>query len=129
MQALLGRNYRSFSVLYETTASNYVGTGMSSSGIDRSQAPLARRVTCSADELRVELADGRTLTVPLSWYPRLQHGLPAERENWELIGEGDGIHWPDLDEDLRVEGLLAGRRSGEGKLSFEHWLATRTPKD
>lgn len=98
---------------------------MSISGVDRGAVPLARRVTCSGDALTVELADGRTLSVPLSWYPRLLHGLPAERSNWELIGEGDGIHWPDLDEDVSVEGLLAGRRSGETKRSLERWLAKR----
>lgn len=101
---------------------------MSISGIDRTNAPLARHVACSADTLSVELADGRVLSVPLSWYPRLLHGTAAEREHWELIGEGDGIHWPDLDEDLSVEGLLAGRRSGETKKSFDRWLAPRASK-
>jgi hypothetical protein len=98
---------------------------MSISGVDRSAAPLAVSVTCTADALTVVLADGRTLSVPLSWYPRLLHGRPRERGNWELIGEGDGIHWPDLDEDVSVEGLLAGRRSGETKRSLERWLARR----
>jgi hypothetical protein len=74
----------------------------------------------------VELSDGRALSVPYSWYPRLQHGRPEERENWELIGDGDGIHWPELDEDVSVEGLLAGRRSGESEQSFRSWLAGRT---
>ena len=101
---------------------------MTISGIDRSNVPLARRVVFSADTMSVELADGRTLTVPLNWYPRLMHGTHAERERWELIGEGDGIHWPDLDEDVSIEGLLAGRRSGETKVSLARWLAKRPSK-
>ena len=97
---------------------------MSISGIDRLSA-LARTVECSDESLTVELTDGRKLTVPLDWYPRLKSGSPAERQHWELIGEGDGIHWPELDEDVSVEGLLAGRRSGESTRSFQRWLAGR----
>ena len=67
----------------------------------------AQRVSVTEDTLTVELVDGRTVSVPITWYPRLAHGSPAERENWRLIGEGEGIHWPDLDEDISVEGLLA----------------------
>lgn len=77
------------------------------------------------DELVVELVDGRTITVPLTWYPRLAHGTPAERANWRLIGEGEGIHWPDVDEDISIEGLLAGRRSGETQASLRRWLESR----
>jgi len=77
------------------------------------------------DALVVELVDGRTLTVPLTWYPRLAHGTPDERANWRLIGEGEGIHWPDVDEDISVEGLLAGRRSGETQASLRRWLESR----
>lgn len=98
---------------------------MSTSGVKRQDVPLARRVECSNDTLTVELSDGRTLSVPLDWYPRLMHGTPEERQDWELIGEGDGIHWPELDEDLSVEGLLAGRRSMESPQSFQRWLAGR----
>lgn len=98
---------------------------MSISGIDRLSA-LARTVTCSDESLTVELADGRRLTVPLDWYPRLKAASAEERQHWELIGEGDGIHWPDLDEDVSVEGLLAGRRSGESARSFQRWLSART---
>jgi hypothetical protein len=76
----------------------------------------------------VELSDGRALSVPYSWYPRLQHARPDEREKWELIGDGDGIHWPALDEDVSVEGLLAGRRSGESEQSLRSWLAGRTER-
>ena len=68
-----------------------------------------QNVTVTDDFLAVDLVDGRTVTVPLAWYPRLAHGSPAERSNWRLIGRGDGIHWPDLDEDISVESLLAGR--------------------
>lgn len=78
------------------------------------------------EAIEVVLADGRTLTVPLEWYPRLQHGSPRERKNWRLIGSGVGIHWPDLDEDISVEGLLAGRRSGESAASVERWSANRS---
>lgn len=69
-------------------------------------------------ELAVDLADGRTITVPVAWFPRLAHGSPAERANWRLIGRGHGIHWPDLDEDVSVGSLLTGRRSKESGHSF-----------
>lgn len=85
----------------------------------------AQRVSVTEDTLTVELVDGRTITVPLTWYPRLTHGSQAERGHWRLIGEGDGIHWPDLDEDISVEGLLAGRRSGETQASLRRWFETR----
>ncbi|MBW1700356.1 MAG: DUF2442 domain-containing protein [Deltaproteobacteria bacterium] len=77
--------------------------------------PYALDVSVSDDTLSVELSDGRTISVPLEWYPRLVHGSPAERNNWRLIGRGEGIHWPDLDEDISVEGLLAGKPSGESQ--------------
>ena len=98
---------------------------MNTSGVEHENVPLARRVECSAEMLTVELSDGRMLSVPLDWYPRLRHGTPKERQNWRLIGVGDGIHWPELDEDLSVEGLLAGRRSMESQKSFRRWLAER----
>ena len=85
----------------------------------------AHNVSVTDDVLAVELADGRTITVPLAWFPRLSHGTPAERENWRLIGSGEGIHWPDLDEDISVESLLAGRRSGEAQESLRRWLQAR----
>lgn len=86
---------------------------------------LARSVSVTEDSLMVELTDGRTLSVPLAWYPRLQHGTPAERNNWRLIGSGDGVHWPDLDEDISISGLVAGHPSGESQLSLERWLKSR----
>jgi hypothetical protein len=73
--------------------------------------PLAREVHVSDDELVVELADGRRISAPLVWFPRLLAADAAERRNWELLGDGEGIHWPDVDEDLSVAGLLAGARS------------------
>lgn len=85
----------------------------------------AQRVSVTEDALVIDLVDGRTITVPLTWYPRLAYGSPAEREHWRLIGEGEGIHWPDLDEDISIEGLLAGRRSGETQASLRGWLESR----
>ena len=78
-------------------------------------APLAMVVDCSDDELRVTLADGRKLSVPLEWFPRLAHATPADRSNYELMGDGQGIHWPNVDEDISVAGLLAGQPSVESK--------------
>jgi hypothetical protein len=82
-------------------------------------------VVTSEDTLTVELADGRSLSVPIAWYPRLLHGSQQEREKWELIGAGEGIHWPDLDEDISVEGLILGRPSGESQRSLQRWLDSR----
>ena len=86
----------------------------------------AQNVKVGDDILAVDLVDGRTITVPVVWFPRLVHGTPAERANWRLIGSGEGIHWPDLDEDISVASLLAGRRSGETQESLRRWLKTRT---
>lgn len=101
------------------------GVGMSTSSVEHESVPLARQVTVSGGMLTVQLSDGRVISVPIDWYPRLSHGTEKERENWRLIGRGDGIRWPDLDEDLSVEGLLAGRRSGETGRSFKKWLEAR----
>jgi hypothetical protein len=87
--------------------------------------PLAQNVVVSDDTLIVDLVDGRTVSVPLSWYPRLVHGTREERSHWRLIGRGEGIHWPDLDEDISVAGLLAGRPSGESQRSLSRWLESR----
>jgi hypothetical protein len=92
--------------------------------IDETQVAVQDvRVTNKA--LEVVLRDGRMLSVPLHWYPRLAHGSPRERQRWRLIGGGSGIHWPDLDEDISIAGLLLGRRSGEGTRSLRQWLASR----
>ncbi|MFZ0546079.1 MAG: DUF2442 domain-containing protein [Candidatus Promineifilaceae bacterium] len=87
--------------------------------------PVAVTVEVDEDELIVNLADGRRLMVPLAWYPRLWYGTNAERENWQLLGGGYAIEWPDLDEHIGIEGLLAGRHSGESSKSLERWLKTR----
>ena len=90
--------------------------------------PFAERVSITNDTLSVDLSDGRSISVPLAWYPRLSHGTPAERKKWRLIGKGIGIHWEDLDEDISVEGLLAGKPSGESQESFRTWLGKRVPR-
>jgi len=82
-------------------------------------------VTVTNDSLVVDLKDGRAVSAPLAWYPRLLHGTPEERDNWRLIGGGEGIHWPDLDEDLSIESLISGRPSGESQASLKRWLETR----
>jgi hypothetical protein len=87
--------------------------------------PKAIDVNVTDDTLSVELSDGRSISVPLAWYPRLVHADQAERSKWRLIGQGEGIHWEAVDEDLSVEGLLAGRPSGESQRSFQRWLSAR----
>jgi len=82
-------------------------------------------VTVTDDTLSVDLEDGRTVSVPIGWYPRLAHGTDAERANLQISGSGYGVHWPDLDEDIGIEGLLLGKRSSESASSFEHWLQRR----
>src|SRR5215216_5722267 len=85
----------------------------------------AQNVAVTDDTLAVDLSDGRTISVPLAWYPRLLHASPEERDNWRFIGDKEGIHWPDLDEDVSVENLLAGKPSGESQSSFKRWLEKR----
>jgi len=97
-----------------------------SSSTTRVPAAYAQHVNVTEDTLTVELSDGRSLSVPLAWYPRLLHGTPEERANWRLIGQGVGINWPALDEDVSVENLLAGQASGESQRSLKRWLAQRT---
>ena len=99
--------------------------GMRSLGIELREA-RAEQVRVEADALVVDLADGRTLAVPLSWYPRLMQASPAERANWRLIGGGTGIHWPELEEDVSVRGLLEGKPSGERPESLKRWLNGRS---
>lgn len=86
----------------------------------------AQNVSVTDDTLTVDLSDGRTISVPLAWFPRLLHGTPAERNKWRLIGDGEGIHWPDLDEDISVENLLFGKPSGESQKSLNKWLEARS---
>ena len=89
------------------------------------QLAKAVEIKVSEESLSVDLDDGRTITVHLNWYPRLVHGSQSERENFELIGKGKGIHWPDLDEDISVENLIFGKPSGESQKSFKRWLSSR----
>lgn len=86
------------------------------------EVPAIQDLSVSEDSLEVDLADGRSLVVPLAWFPRLLHATPAERANWRLIGRGEGIHWEDVDEDISVAGLLAGRPSAETGKSIAKWL-------
>ncbi len=94
--------------------------------INEISAPTAENLIITDDTLSVDLCDGRTISVPLAWFPRLLHSTPQERNNWRLIGKGHGIHWEDIDEDISVEGLLEGRPSGESQFSFKKWLAGRS---
>ena len=89
------------------------------------EIPRAENVTVKGDTLIVDLSDGRTISVPIEWFPRLVHATQEERNNWRLIGRGHGIHWEYIDEDISVEGLLAGRPSGESQTSFKKWLNKR----
>ena len=89
------------------------------------KVPVAESVSVTDDTLSVNLSDGRTILVPTAWYPRLLHAMPKERKKWRLIGRGHGIHWDDIDEDISIEGLLAGKPSGESQTSFKKWLEAR----
>ena len=86
---------------------------------------LAKSIHVTDTELVVELTDGRKVCIPIEWYPRLMQATPAERSDYKLIGNGSGIHWPQLDEDISVEGILAGRHSAESAESFDRWLSAR----
>lgn len=88
--------------------------------------PEALNVSLTDDTLSVDLSDGRSISVPIAWFPRLLHASEQERNNWRLIGRGQGIHWEDIDEDISIEGLLTGRPSGESQESFKKWLANRS---
>ncbi len=93
---------------------------------NKTKEARATNIKVTEEELTAFLDDGRTITVPLSWYPRLLHGNTKERSNWRFIGEGVGIHWPDLDEDISVEGLIDGIPSQESQSSLKKWLQTRS---
>jgi hypothetical protein len=84
-----------------------------------------QHVEVTKDSLVVDLADGRTVSVPIAWYPRLMHGTPEERSQWRIIGKGEGIYCPDMDEDISAENILFGRPSGESQQSFMRWLEGR----
>jgi len=87
--------------------------------------PRIVRASVTEDTLSVDMEDGRTVSVPIGWYPRLTHGTAKERANVQISGAGYGLHWPDLDEDIGIEGLLVGKRSTENPESFEKWLKGR----
>ncbi len=97
-----------------------------SSSTTRTHVARAESITITDDVLTVELSDGRSISAPLAWYPRLLHGTREERANWRLVGQGMGIHWPALDEDISVENLLTGKASGESQRSLKRWLEQRS---
>ncbi|MBI1786907.1 MAG: DUF2442 domain-containing protein [Acidobacteria bacterium] len=99
-----------------------------SSSVAEIQEARAQSATLSDEALTVDLVDGRTIIVPLAWFPRLWHATPQERNHFEVFGDGAYLHWPDLDEDLTAAGLLAGRQSGETPQSLKKWLAARKSK-
>ena len=98
---------------------------MSSSPIELKPSQ-ANHVTVTDDSIVVDLIDGRSISVPITWYPRLLNGTTEERNKWRLIGNGEGIHWSELDEDISVESLLAGHPSGESQASLKRWLQNRS---
>ena len=100
-----------------TSSTEFIETKLSSA--------RAQSVSVTEDTLAVDLNDGRTISVPLAWYPRLAHGTQVERDNWRIEGARWGIHWPDLDEDISVKGLLIGNPSMESGESFKRWLGNR----
>jgi hypothetical protein len=93
------------------------------------EEPIATHVAIVDGSLVVNLADGRTVTVPLSWYPRVFQGTPQERSNMIIQGNGLGVHWPELDEDISIEGIIAGRPSKESSTSLKRWLLSRKEAD
>ena len=107
--------------------SDYSGDGMNSLAVEIQEA-RAQSARVTDEALTVDLVDGRTIIVPLVWFPRLWHGTLQERKHFEIFGDGAYIHWPDLDEDLTVAGLLAGRQSGESPQSLRRWLDSRKGK-
>jgi len=101
---------------------------MSTSVMPNPVSPRAEHVRITDDTLSVDLGDGRTIAAPLAWFPRLVHATLDEKNNWRLIGQGEGIHWEDLDEDISIDGLLEGRPSGESQTSFKKWLDARSAR-
>ncbi len=102
---------------------------MNSVAITTLAVPKILHVEVTDDTLSVDLEDGRTIAVPLSWFPRLAYATPEERQNFRIAGAGYGIHWPDLDEDIGVEGLLLGKRSTESPESLARWLRQRSEQE
>src|SRR5216684_706475 len=112
---------------FRSIGHNYSRGGMSSLVVETQEA-RAQSVRLTTEALSVDLVDGRTIIVPLIWFPRLWHGMPQERIHFEIFGDGAYIHWPDLDADLTVAGLLGGRQSGERPQSLKKWLDSRKGK-
>jgi hypothetical protein len=98
---------------------------MTSLTIELPELPTIQRVIVTDDTLSVDLSDGRTISVPLAWYPRLLHGSIEERNDWRFIGSGNGIHWNQLDEDVSIKNLILGQPSRESQKSFQRWLSSR----
>ncbi|MBN3927162.1 DUF2442 domain-containing protein [Nostoc sp. NMS4] len=98
---------------------------MTSLTIELPEIPTIQQVAITDDTLSADLSDGRTISVPLAWYPRLLHGSVEERNNWRFIGGGNGIHWDQLDEDISIKNLIVGQPSGESQKSFQRWLSNR----
>lgn len=101
---------------------------MTSLMVELLEIPQAQQVVVTDDTLTVDLSDGRTISVPLVWYPRLLHGTPNERNNLRFIGGNEGIHWPDIDEDISVKNIILGKPSGESQKSFQRWLEERAKR-
>ncbi len=99
---------------------------MTSSVMELIELARIQDVVVTEDTLSVNLSDGRTISVPLVWYPRLLHGSVEERNNWRLIGSGQGVHWLSLDEDISLKNLILGQASGESQKSFQRWLEERS---
>jgi hypothetical protein len=112
---------------FRSIESDYSRVGMSSSVVEIQEA-RAQSAKVTEEALTVDLVDGRTIIVPLVWFPRLWHGTPRERNHFEIFGDGAYIHWPELDEDLTVAGLLTGHRSGESSQSLQKWLVSHKSK-
>jgi hypothetical protein len=110
-----------FTKTFKNIKKNFWRDGMTTLAI-KIDLPYAENVLITEDTLNVDLSDGRTISVPLNWFPRLLHATQKQRNNWRLIGRGHGIHWDDIDEDISVEGLIAGQPSGESQSSFKKWL-------
>lgn len=90
------------------------------------EVPYAQDIIVTSELLNIDLSDGRSISVPLAWFPMLVYANQKERDNWRIIGRGEGIHWEDIDEDISVEGLLAGKASGESNLSLKKWMSKRS---
>lgn len=98
---------------------------MNSLTVELLEIPTIQQVTVTDDTLSADLSDGRTISVPLAWYPRLLHGSIEERNDCRFIAGGSGIHWNQLDEDVSIKNLILGQPSGESQKSFQRWLSSR----